>query len=363
MTKISRREFIKISAAGIGAALVSGRTSDAIGYLPDVQPSYRLGRCIYTVEIKSKPDLDSKTVGVKYEDDILICDREVIGKPVSLYPKLRLWYETPDGYVEGWKVQPVKMDVNEPIGELPTYGQKPGMWAEVTVPYVDIYIDNPPARSPLLQEMKFPRLHYSQIVWIDGIKTGSQGDILYHVTEKHGSYGDTFWAEAKAFKVITPEDITTIHPEIEDKRIVVNVTHQTISCFENNSEILFDRVSTGAKWLSSGGPEVDIWATPVGDYHVVNRKYLSLHMAGGSAAAGYELFAVSWTSIFATGGVAFHSTFWHNNFGIPMSHGCVNLRPDVAKFIFRWTQPFCAYDPGVIEILGYSGTKVSVIEY
>jgi hypothetical protein len=362
MTKISRREFIKISAAGVGAALVSGRKAEVKGYLPDVQPSYRLGRCLHTVEIKSKPDPDSNTLEAKYEDDILICDREVIGKAYSIYPTLRLWYETPIGYVRGWSVQPVKMDLNEPIEELPTYGQQPGMWAEVTVPYVDIYLDNPPARSPLLMEMKFPRLHFSQIVWIDGIKIDSQGEILYHVTEKHGSYGDTFWAEAKAFKIITPEETATIHPEIEDKRIVVDVTHQTISCYENNSEILFDRVSTGAKF-NNIGEKVDFWATPVGDYHVVNRKYLSLHMAGGTAASGYELFAVSWTSIFATGGVAFHSTFWHNNYGVPMSHGCVNLRPDVAKFIFRWTQPVCEYDPGVIEILGYAGTKVSVIEY
>lgn len=343
--------------------MVSGRKSEVKGFLPDVQSSYRLGRVLGKVDIKSKPDPESSTVEVKYEDDILICDREVVGKAYTIYPTQRLWYETTNGFIPSFSVQPVKMDLNEPLAELPTYGKQPGMWAEVTVPYVDIFLDNPPARSQLLQEMKYPRLHYSQIVWIDGIKTGSQGDILYHVTEKHGSYGDTFWAEAKAFKVITPEDTATIHPEIEDKRIVVDVTHQTITCYENNAEILFDRVSTGAKWLSSGGSEVDIWATPVGDFHVVNRKYLSLHMAGGSAAAGYELFAVSWTSIFATGGVAFHSTFWHNNYGVPMSHGCVNLRPDVAKFIFRWTQPACEYDPGVIEILGYAGTKVSVIEY
>jgi hypothetical protein len=261
-----------------------------------------------------------------------------------------------------FSVQPVLMQVNEPLSDLPVYGQQPGMWAEVTVPYVDIFLDNPPARSPLLMEMQYPRFHYSQVLWIDGIKTGPQGNTLYHVGEKHGSYGDTFWAEAEAFKPLTPDDLKTINPDIEDKRIVVDVTHQTISCFENNREILFDRVSTGAKY-NNFGEAVDFWSTPVGDYHAVNRKYVSLHMAGGSAASGYELFAVSWTSIFATGGVALHSTFWHNNYGNAMSHGCVNLRPDVAKFIFLWTQPFCAYDPGVIEILGYSGTKVSVIEY
>jgi lipoprotein-anchoring transpeptidase ErfK/SrfK len=86
-------------------------------------------------------------------------------------------------------------------------------------------------------------------------------------------------------------------------------------------------------------------------------------MGGGNAAAPYELFAVSWVSIFATGGVAIHSTYWHNNYGVALSHGCVNVPPDVAKFIFRWSQPLVQYDQGVIEITGYSGTKVMVREY
>jgi len=87
-------------------------------------------------------------------------------------------------------------------------------------------------------------------------------------------------------------------------------------------------------------------------------------MAGGeeSKATGYEEFAVSWTSIFATGGVAIHSTYWHNNYGEKLSHGCVNADPDVAKFVFRWTNPVVDYDPGKIEVLSYDGTNVKVRE-
>ena len=86
-------------------------------------------------------------------------------------------------------------------------------------------------------------------------------------------------------------------------------------------------------------------------------------MAGGdSKASGYEEFAVSWNSIFATGGVAIHSTYWHNNYGEMLSHGCVNVEPDVAKFVFRWTNPVTPYESGVIEIQDYSGTRVMVID-
>lgn len=357
----NRREFLKMSSVGLGALLVNTGVKKNQKSMFDFNPSQRIGRVLGKVEIKSKPDPDSATIEVKYDDDLIICDREIIGARIS-YSTNRIWYETPNGYIPSVRVQPTKMEPNEPVAEIPTFFETKGMWAEVTVPYVDIFQDNPPPRSVILQEMVHPRFYYSQVLWIDGIKTNDDGKVMYHVGERHGSPGDTFWAEASAFRPITPDDISAINPEIENKKIVVDVSHQTISCFENDVEILFDRVSTGAKY-NNEGIAVDKWATPVGDYHVVNRKYVSLHMAGGSAAAGYELFGVSWTSIFATGGVAFHSTYWHNNYGEPMSHGCVNLRPDVSKFIFRWTMPFCSYDPGKIEVQGYSGTKVQVVEY
>ncbi len=48
--------------------------------------------------------------------------------------------KTPDGYIPAISVQPVRNEPNIPLVELPTYGQLPGMWAEVTVPFVDIYL-------------------------------------------------------------------------------------------------------------------------------------------------------------------------------------------------------------------------------
>jgi lipoprotein-anchoring transpeptidase ErfK/SrfK len=43
-------------------------------------------------------------------------------------------------------------------------------------------------------------------------------------------------------------------------------------------------------------------------------------------------------------GVAFHDTDWHNNFGAPMSHGCINMSPGAAKWLYRWTTPPAPYD-------------------
>jgi lipoprotein-anchoring transpeptidase ErfK/SrfK len=125
--------------------------------------------------------------------------------------------------------------------------------------------------------------------------------------------------------------------------------------------VYYCRISSGAKF-NSDGKAVDKWATPVGLYHVISRKYITIHMAGGTRASGYELFSVPWTSIFASGGVAIHATYWHNNYGEPMSHGCVNVKPEDAKWIFRWSNPQVPYDTGLIEVTGYSGTKVEVVD-
>ena len=55
----------------------------------------------------------------------------------------------------------------------------------------------------------------------------------------------------------------------------------------------------------------------------------------GSEAAGYLTKDVPWVSYY-NGDEAFHGAYWHNNFGHPMSHGCVNMRLPEAKFVYEW---------------------------
>ena len=235
------------------------------------------------------------------------------------------------------------------------------MWAEVTVPYIDAPLANPPARAEVLKELdRNPRLYYSQVYWIDDMRARN-GITQYHATEKHGSPGDMFWADARGMRPIPPEELTPISPDVTDKKVLVNVSNQTLACYEGNREVYYCRVSTGAKF-NADGKSVDKWATPLGLYNSVSRKFVSIHMAGGNRTSGYEVFGIGWTSFFATGGYSIHSTYWHNNFGEPMSHGCVNALAEDAKFVFLWSAPQVPYDPGKLEISGYDGTKVQVIE-
>jgi lipoprotein-anchoring transpeptidase ErfK/SrfK len=66
--------------------------------------------------------------------------------------------------------------------------------------------------------------------------------------------------------------------------------------------------------------------------------------------------------LFIGDGVAIHSTYWHNNFGEPMSRGCVNASPEDSKWIFRWTEPIVPYEPGEVTIVGSGSTRIRVIE-
>jgi lipoprotein-anchoring transpeptidase ErfK/SrfK len=71
----------------------------------------------------------------------------------------------------------------------------------------------------------------------------------------------------------------------------------------------------------------------------------------------YELPGVPWVSFFDVNGVAFHGTYWHDNFGYKMSHGCVNMLMEEAKWLYRWVLPDTEFSAW--ETRGY-GTRVHV---
>lgn len=356
--KITRRDFLKLSALGLGA--LAFRPADYLSsLLSQAGSNDKIGRvCVGSVNLRLKPDADSPSIKKLYEDQLIVWVKDIVGVlPTGLLN--RKWIETPEGYVYMPSVQPVKNLVNTPMSAMPA-NQQTGFWAEVSVPMVDLVQANPPPNSPWLKEVKLPRLYYSQVMWVDQVKTNSEGKIVYHVSERYGSYGDAFWALGEAFRPITPEELAPISPDVEEKRIDVNIPHQTLSCYEGNREVYFCRISSGAKF-DAYGKEVEDWKTPLGPQPIW-RKLVSIHMSGGGTGAGWDTPGIGWTCLFNGVGVAIHSTFWHNAFGEPRSHGCVNAAPEDAKWIFRWTTPGVDYDPGDKTISMPGGTIVNVVD-
>jgi len=358
--KLSRRDFLKLTAASLGSLSLSPWTQ--LFQLADFPQTERLGRvCVGTTELKAGPSYDSETLGTIYEDMVFSWIKEAVG--IWPWRNNQRWVETPEGYIWSPFLQPVKNHPQTPVNSLPQLGDQTGMWVEVTVPYVDAIIDNPPVRSAWWRFRESNgqpfRFYYSQILWIDQMKTEVDGSIWYRINERYGNPGDAFWCPAQAFRPITPEEISPINPEVTDKRIEVNIGWgvQTLSCYEGNSEVYFCRISSGQE----GG------STPLSPYpspgFQIWRKLFSLHMGGNTASGSWDVPAVGWTSLFVGEGVAIHSTYWHNNFGEPMSHGCVNVSPEDAKWIFRWTQPVAPLETGDITIVGEGSTRVIVDEW
>lgn len=350
----SRRAFLQATAVGAGGLLLRPAAARGQADVPDFP---RLGRVVSgQVALRSRPDYDSPEVGRLYDDAVVPWFSEVSGS--FRWSVNQRWVETEGGFVWASRLQPVLNLPNEPVTALRETSLGPGMWAEVTVPYVDVRLANPPARSPYLREAANPRLYYSQVVWVDRVEE-RDGRMDYRVNERYG-YGDLLWAEGRAFRPLLDEELTPIAPDVEQKRVVVDLTRQTLSCFEAGREVYYCRISSGAKFDAEGNP-VEKWATPLGP-RPTWRKLISTHMSGGTTGGGYDLPGIAWTTLFSGDGVAIHSTFWHNNFGEPMSHGCVNASPEDAKWIFRWTLPQVPYDPGDVTVSMPGGTIVEVVE-
>lgn len=87
-------------------------------------------------------------------------------------------------------------------------------------------------------------------------------------------------------------------------------------------------------------------------------------MIGGAASDNvgyYDLPGVPFVCYFTWGWAALHGTYWHNDYGRPRSHGCVNMPPDAARWLWRWTTPVVDYHDLVFQVKnGYDGTRVNV---
>jgi hypothetical protein len=201
-----------------------------------------------------------------------------------------------------------------------------------------------------------PRLYYGQVVWIDQIRKNN-GFVEYRWNEDaghgygYGAYGEFFWGDGAAFKVLTEQDVAPISPDVDpdEKRIEADLDYQTLSCYEGNTEVYFCRISSGLKYDPATGQISSKLATPVGNL-LTHWKIISLNMTAGTFQSGYSTPAVPWSTMISGDGISIHGAFWHNAFGEKRSHGCINVTPEDAKWIFRWTTPSVSLAQGEMRV-------------
>ena len=125
-----------------------------------------------------------------------------------------------------------------------------------------------------------------------------------------------------------------------DKRIEIDLTNQRLYAYEGDRKVFDFLVSTG-KW----------GRTPTGNFQTWVKLRATL-MQGGSKVLKtyYYLPNVPYTMYFEgqtsegrtisrAQGYGIHGTYWHNNFGHPMSHGCINMKTEEAEQLYYWAMP------------------------
>lgn len=156
----------------------------------------------------------------------------------------------------------------------------------------------------------------------------------YDSSETAGVFhGKTVAVPSQEAIVYTNPSKSVLGESTGEKKIAIDLSSQHLYAYEGDQVVMDFPVSTG-KWSP----------TPTGDFSIwVKLRYTK--MEGGVGAAYYYLPNVPYTMFFhgenasKSTGYAIHGAYWHNNFGHPMSHGCVNMKIEDAGKIFAWADP------------------------
>lgn len=168
----------------------------------------------------------------------------------------------------------------------------------------------------------------------------SKNDGKYNTQEKTAVFHGTKYAVPG--EVTEPTLGYNVFPDLEgitlanvlgseskkDKRIEIDLSSQKLYAYEGSKKKMDFDVSTG-KWGK----------TPTGEFRIYTKLKYTL-MTGGSKAINtyYYLPNVPYTMYFYKD-FGIHGAYWHNNFGHPMSHGCVNMKIADSEKLFYWANP------------------------
>lgn len=166
-------------------------------------------------------------------------------------------------------------------------------------------------------------------------------DTIQEDYDKNVSWGIFNNQSVKIPKRIVDEDVNILGENVietndstSNKRIEVNLTKQMTYAFEGD-RLIYSFVISSGTWNRTPTGEFTIWT-----------KVRKQKMSGGSKELGtyYYLPNVQYVMFFYNNkvpkriGYSFHEAYWHNNFGVPMSHGCINMKLADSKLLYEWAE-------------------------
>jgi lipoprotein-anchoring transpeptidase ErfK/SrfK len=352
LKKLTRRDFLRLSLLSLGSLSFCDNAHQFPQFPPEdhYQAPIALGRVgADYINIYAGASFKSERLG-RYTKDTFIPILAYVRDSISWKGANPLWYRTPEGFIHSGHIQRFTNQYNSPAESVPEGGQL----GEVTVGYTQ-------GQRYIRYEgwQQFYRLYYQSVHWVTDVVEGpTKSQAWYEITDERLRV--RYVVPARHIRLIQSKEISPISPHIspDDKHILVSIEEQSITAFEGDLPVFQATVSTGVHTdgQTANGIPTD---TPLGHFHIGN-KMPSRHMGDGTVDRdiyAYELPGVPWNMFFVSTGVAFHGAYWHNNFGYRMSAGCVNMRPEDAKWLYRWTTPIV--EPG--EWHHYErGTRVEI---
>lgn len=332
---ITRRDFIKLSSAGFLALALAELRLDEV--LAEAPVSFQGRIAISGVPVYAEPFFKSKQLYLLGKDKVV----DILAQLTSEGTYNRIWYRIADGFVHSADIQPVRTQLQPPVAKL----ARKQTLGEITVPFsitrrsYTIYADNA------------YRVYYGSTHWVTGVYPDpNDGRLWYQIVDYH--LHRNFYLEAQHVRLIPDEELAPLSNDVPDalKTIYVDLKAQYVMAFEDERLVLQSRCASGAGKST----------TPTGRFDTYH-KGPSIHMTndGDPKTNLYDLPGVPWCSFFTSTGIAFHGTYWHNDFGSPRSHGCVNLPNSAAKFLYRWTSPSVPPEADYVHKPG-TGTRVHV---
>lgn len=312
------------------------------------------GRITATTAVRAVAGLNQEVVEWLAPNTVLPLFEEIRAEGSN--PRNDLWYRVNGGFVYTSTVQPIKpYRMPEEVTEITTeIDEEPGFWAEVIVPYT--LARSRPSGPGVLLEDGTPVYHfYASVHRVIGIETDEAGYLWYKVYDDKPRTPPVY-VLARHMRRIREKELDPIRPEARDKRIVVTLDEQRIDCYEGE-RLVFSTLT------SSGGEGFE---TPKGE-HAVVYKQPSRHMYSDpefeafSDPNFFDLPGVPFNIFFTTLGHAIHGTYWHGDYGRPRSHGCLNVTPEAARWMFCWVDPYVPYSNSAGGSSREPGTPVIVV--
>jgi len=356
-SNLTRRKMLKLITATAAAAALSPVFHARARYPTPPEPDdpdaemnmdmwSRMGRAIHTVVFYEEPTTSSQRLNARHRDQAFLITGEVRA-PFSAHNDL--WYKTLLGYVHSAWVLPMRIYPPQPfirdIGEW-------GFWGEVSQVFTEAYAEpHPEAR-------KVYRFYGGTVYHVVEAYEDELGTGWYKMYDEFPPTSPGYqWVLARDVRRIPRAEIAPIRPFAGQKHIEVDLDQQSLTCYEGSLPVFTTLVASGL------GGEL---GTPTGE-KVTILKQASRHMSnqpypGGPPTIGdiFDLPGVPWNTFFDLSGTAIHGTYWHNDFGIRRSHGCLNVSCEAARWIYRWVYPIGGFEDDFVQSDRRVGTPIHI---